>query len=245
MGIDPLEIRLKNGYVEATPTSTARFTAVDCAATGKGKPGDPLGQKDQHLEDSDLRPSPTKRRGKGMARCSRDVILPNSCCFIKVDQDASASVICSAPEIGVEQKTVMAQMAARRHRGSTRNGLHLDTRHDITPYNGSVGSSRNTYHMGNPFASPAGGAPEDPGRRRKDAGDRSWETGSPRGKVSTMPEKNGSTLKTVMAKKFPRGGPSCGESFRHGGVSSSGGKPGLGGMSSICWMFAPHAPRWR
>jgi len=114
------------------------------------------GQKDPHLEESSLATFADKSAGeKEWPRCSGDGHSHQLCCFIKVGpgrecqrhlqrtrdrgwtEDRDGPDGCRIPS-GFPSETV----------------LHLEHRHDITPYNGSVGSSV-ILSYGNAIASPA------------------------------------------------------------------------------------------
>lgn len=145
LGMDPVEIRLQNGYEEGDPYLNGQIMHG-------------VGMLDTVKEASDeiewgsveREPAPHLRRGKGIATMLKPTMTPSSSnCVINLEEDGRVVVIAAAPEIGAGQDTVLAQMAADAI------GVNLDhvsvpaTDTALTPYNGPVASSRTTYHMGN------------------------------------------------------------------------------------------------
>jgi CO/xanthine dehydrogenase Mo-binding subunit len=243
LGINPLELRLKNAYVEGDRYINGQVLhgvglkeTIEKAAQEIG-----WGKMSQSF-------SAAKRRGKGMAVILKGTLTPtNSCCFIKVSQDAKATVICTTPETGGGQKTVLSQIAADAI------GLPLDsvsvTTPDtpITPYNDAVGSSRTTFHMGNAVLA----AGQQVRRRILDLASKTLNTDPDRlslfeGKIFEEGVGERITLKALLSQAF---GPAI-DLLSEGSYSPSdspllAASPNLGGwdarMSSIFWMFATHA----
>ena len=243
LGIDPLELRLKNAYAEGDRYINGQLLhgvglkeTMEKAALeiGWGKTEQPS--------------SPSKRRGKGMAVILKGTLTPtNSCCFIKVNQEARATVICTAPETGGGQKTVLSQIAADAI------GLPLDsvvvTSPDtsITPYNDAVGSSRTTFHMGNAIVS----AGQQVRRKILDLAGKALNTDPGRlslaeGKIYEEGVGERTTVKILLSQTFGAAVDLLGEGFYTPAESPLlAADPNLGGwdarMSSIFWMFATHA----
>ena len=143
--IDPVELRLKNGYEEG-----------DAYLNGQIMHGVGLRETIERTAEEigwgevERKPAPHLRRGKGIATMIKPTMTPSSSnCVINVEADGRVTVIAAAPEIGAGQNTVLAQMAA--------DGIGVPLEHVsvpatdtlLTPYNGPVASSRTTYHMGN------------------------------------------------------------------------------------------------
>jgi CO/xanthine dehydrogenase Mo-binding subunit len=145
LGIDPVAIRLQNGYEEGDPYLNGQIMhGVGMLDTVK-RASEEIGWGSVERE-----PAPYLRRGKGIATMLKPTMTPSSSnCVINLEQDGRVVVIAAAPEIGSGQDTVLAQMAADAI------GVPLDhvsipaTDTAFTPYNGPVASSRTTYHMGN------------------------------------------------------------------------------------------------
>jgi carbon-monoxide dehydrogenase large subunit len=145
LDIDPVVLRLRNGYEEGDPY-----------LNGQIMHGVGLRETIERARDAidwgriERAPAPHLRRGKGIATMIKPTMTPSSSnCVINVDRGGRVSVVCAAPEIGSGQDTVLAQMAADAI------GVRVDdvdvpgTDTALTPYNGPVASSRTTYHMGN------------------------------------------------------------------------------------------------
>jgi CO/xanthine dehydrogenase Mo-binding subunit len=242
LGIDPYELRMKNGYVEEDRYINGQVLhGVGLKETlRKAKEEIAWGEKDPPT-------SATKRRGKGMAVILKGTLTPtHSTCFIKMNQDGRATVICTLPETGGGQRTVLAQMAADAI------GLPLDAISvtfpdtSVTPYNDAVGSSRTTFHMGNAVLAAgqnlrekvlhlAAKALKTDAERLVLVEGKIYEEGSER-----------ITVKALLNQSFGPAVDLLGEgSYNPAGSPSLAGYPGLQGldgrMSSIFWMFATHA----
>jgi CO/xanthine dehydrogenase Mo-binding subunit len=152
LGIDPVAIRLQNGYEEGDPYLNGQIMhgvglheTIERAAVEIG-----WGTIEREA-------APHLRRGKGIATMIKPTLTPSSSnVVINLAQDGRVAVICAAPEIGAGQDTVLAQMAADAI------GVPLDdvsvpaTDTALTPYNGPVASSRTTYHLGNAILTAGG-----------------------------------------------------------------------------------------
>ena len=243
LGIDSLEFRLKNAYVESDRYINGQLLhgvglkeTIEKATQEIG-----WGKREQPS-------SPEKRRGKGMAVILKGTLTPtSSCCFIKVNQDGKATVICTTPETGGGQKTVLSQIAADAI------GLPLDsisvTTPDtsITPYNDAVGSSRTTFHMGNAIFA----AGQQVNRKILVLAGKALNTDPQRlslfeGKILEEGVGERITLKALLTQAFGPAMDLLGEAFYNASESSMlTADPDLKGwdgrMSSIFWMFATHA----
>lgn len=145
LGMDPLEIRLKNGFIEGDHYINGQVLhSVGLTETLK-KSAHEIGWGKVTQSNS-----PTKRRGKGIATMLKGTLTPtSSSCFIKMDRDASVTVICSVPEIGAGQKTILSQIVAETIGIPIESISISEPDTSITPFNDAVGSSRTTFHMGN------------------------------------------------------------------------------------------------
>jgi carbon-monoxide dehydrogenase large subunit len=239
--IDPLEIRLKNGYVEGDRWINGQVLhGVGLSETlEKARREIGWGKVKQ-------KPSGTKRRGKGIATMLKGTLTPSSsCCFIRVNQDASVTVLCSSPEIGGGQKTVFSQIAADTI-GVPLGSISIpnpDTH--VTPFDTAVASSRTTYHMGNAILR----AGHQARKKILELAGNLLETDPARlslseGKVFEEDVGERITLKALMAKKFGARGADeiLGEAhFTPADSPLLAASPGLIRMSSIFWMYATHA----
>ncbi|MFH1329239.1 MAG: xanthine dehydrogenase family protein molybdopterin-binding subunit [Actinomycetota bacterium] len=144
LGLDPLAIRLQNGYAEGDPWHNGQILhGVNVAGTLERASAE-IG-----WGTVDPAPAPHLRRGKGIATMIKETATPTSSnVVIKVEPDGQVSVLCAAPEIGAGQATVLAQMAADAV-GVPLEAVSLPaTDTATTPYNGPVASSRTTFHVG-------------------------------------------------------------------------------------------------
>ena len=243
LGIDPLEIRLKNAYVDGDRYINGQVLHGVGLKESLLKASQEIGWTDRAQQ-----PSATKRRGKGMAVTLKGTITPTgSCCFVRVSQDATATVICTVPETGGGQRTVLTQMAADIL------GLPLDsitvTHPDtsVTPYNDAVGSSRTTFHMGNVLMK---ACLHVRGKILALAGEILHTDPSrlslAEGNVVEQGVGNRMTVKALLTEKYGPFMDITGEAYYDPADSPLlAANPGLKGwdskMSSIFWMFATHA----
>ena len=149
LGMDPLELRLKNAFEEE-----------DSFHTGQTLHG--IGIKESLLQAADsigwtagsrstaLGSGGRIRRGRGIACSIKGTVTPSlSTAVVKLEEDGSVSVLTSTVEMGQGSDTALAQMAAE--------ALHVDFSRVkvaspdtlVTPYDQSTTSSRSTYSMGN------------------------------------------------------------------------------------------------
>jgi CO/xanthine dehydrogenase Mo-binding subunit len=150
LGLDPLELRLRNIYVDGDVSVTgerlAHVGVRECleraaAAIGweKSRPSRPSSSG----HDAPL-------RGRGVACILKSTLTPTSSFgYVKLDGDGSAEVITSAVEHGQGAHTVLTQIAAEELRiPMDRIRCVMPDTH-VTPYDRSSTSSRTTFHMGN------------------------------------------------------------------------------------------------
>lgn len=145
LGLDPLEIRLKNvlreGDVNVTGEKMHSVGAQECL------------RKAAEAIEWGKKPAAGQgpwRRGKGIAHGNKYSIAPTaSCAYLKVHDDETIEVRMSADEMGQGVKTVMAQIAAEEFGLSVDRVrvIHGDTA--FTPYDMGSVSSRSTYNTGN------------------------------------------------------------------------------------------------
>ena len=239
-GIDPLEIRLKNGYVEGDSYINGQALHSVGLRETLEKASREIGWGEKKSEKAG-----TKFKGKGIATTIKGTATPtDSSCFIKVDPDGSITLLSSSVEVGGGQKTVLAQIAADTI-GVPLTSISVpnpDT--NMTPYDYAVASSRTTYHMGN--------AVRIAGQKvRKKileiAGEilKTDPTSLSLSEGEIFKEGTGEqiTLKALLTKRFgAKGGAILEEGyFTPEGSHLLEALPGLKGMSSIFWMFATHA----
>jgi len=238
--MDPLEIRLKNGYQEGDAYINEQVMhAVGLRET--------LLRASREIGWPPSKPKPlgTRFRGKGLAATIKGTATPTeSSCFIKVNPDGTLTLLSSSVEIGAGQKTVLAQIAAETI-GVPLASISIpnpDT--SITPFDAGVTSSRTTYHMGNAVH----GAGLEVRRKILEVAGEVLKTEPGRlslsqGRIFEEGAGERLTLKELLAKKFGgRGGGLLAEGrFSPAGSPLLAAAKGREGMSSIFWMFATHA----
>ena len=149
LGMDPLELRLKNlvqeGDIFVTGEPLVSVGISDClrqVASGIGWRG--------REEQQDGAREGSLRRGKGLAVIMKSTTTPTaSAASVRLNSDGSVMLMTSSTEIGQGVRTCLAQIVAERL------GMPVDRvtvsapDTDVTPYDKSTSSSRTTFHMGN------------------------------------------------------------------------------------------------
>ncbi len=240
LGIDPLEIRLKNAYVDGDQYINGQIlNQVGLMET--------LEKTSRAIGWGQPKPKPkgSKFRGKGIATMLKPTATPtDSFCLIRAHHDGSVTLLCGAPEVGAGQKTVLAQIAAETI-GVPLSSISVpnpDTRY--TPFDFAVASSRTTYHMGNAIRQ----AGQKVRQKILDFAGKTLEIDPRRlnlsdGKILAEGGKELLTLPALLGKMFGgKGGSILGEGHYSPAQSSLlAASPGREGLSSIFWMFATHA----
>lgn len=153
LGIDPLELRLKNcmpqGYVDPTTGIHAYSNGIrECVAKGRALFGWDEKRARYAHETGDI------RRGVGFAMFDYKtgvypISLEVSNCRMFMNEDGSVSLQMGATEIGQGADTVFTQMAAETV-GLTEGNVHIvstqDT--DVSPFDLGAYGSRQTYVCG-------------------------------------------------------------------------------------------------
>ena len=239
LGIDPLELRLKNAYGDGDRYINGQImTRVGLKETLLTA-GRAIGWN---------KPKPkregAKVRGRGIATVIKPTATPtDSYCFIKMNQDGSVNVFSAAVEVGGGQMTVLAQIAADAI-GVPLAAISVpnaDTA--VVPYDSGVTSSRITFHMGNAVRQ----AGEEVRRQildiaadllKTDTGHLTLSEGIISGEEVEKPM----TIKALLARKYPRGCSLMAEGhYSPAGSPLLAAMPGRERLSSIFWMFATHA----
>ncbi|HEY7168241.1 MAG TPA: xanthine dehydrogenase family protein molybdopterin-binding subunit [Candidatus Binatia bacterium] len=149
--MDPLELRLKNGYengdkfvTEETLRSVGLKDCLDAVA-------DSIGWTDREFKSSKVQGSrfETVRRGKGLACMIKATITPSiSCAVLKLNEDSSLSIYAGTVEMGQGSETVLAQIAGKELGIPLADIQVLGVDTDVVPYDLTTSSSRSTFHMG-------------------------------------------------------------------------------------------------
>jgi len=140
LGIDPIELRLRNAVEESSLSATGQVLhsvglkeTIRQAATQIG-----WGQG--------LKPY----RGKGIACMHKNTVTPSSsAAFVKLNEDASVTLLCSAVEMGQGASTALAQIVAEELSLPLENISVVQPDTDVTPYDMASVSSRSTFFVGN------------------------------------------------------------------------------------------------
>jgi CO/xanthine dehydrogenase Mo-binding subunit len=146
LGIDPLELRLRNVFRDGDLFMTGETLSGVSVAECLGAVSDAIGWATR-----DVPPAPGPyRRGKGVACTAKSTMTPStSTATVRLDADGSARLLTSSVEIGQGSTTALAQLVADEI------GLGFDAVHvssadtDVTPFDHGTKSSRVTYSVGN------------------------------------------------------------------------------------------------
>jgi len=145
LGIDPLEIRLKNivdeGYI--TPTEKQEAHAVglgECLI----KSMENISQKRKEISKGNI------KEGNGIACGYKISRTPSGCsAFVKLNSDVGADILVSSIEMGQGVNTIFAQIVAEELTIPFDNIKVLPADTDITPFFPASTSSRTTFFLGN------------------------------------------------------------------------------------------------
>ena len=155
LGIDPLELRLKNLVEEGdrfvTGDELVSVGISDCLKRAAEAVG---WQSKQEQKDRELR---GKVRGKGLAVMIKTTMTPsNSSALVRLNADGSAVLLTSSVELGQGTQTSLAQIVAEEL-GIVPERVSVtfpDT--DVTPFDQSTSSSRTIFTMGSAARQAAG-----------------------------------------------------------------------------------------
>ena len=145
LGIDPVDIRLKNiveeGYI--TPTEKEKAHAVglgECL----------IKVKEGIFQKGEGKIIENKKRGKGIACGYKTAKIPSGAsAFVKLNLDASADIYVSSIEMGQGINTILAQIVAEELSIPFNNIRVLPADTEITPFFPATTASRTTFFLGN------------------------------------------------------------------------------------------------
>lgn len=145
LGIDPVDIRLKNiideGYI--TPTEKQEAHAVGLGECLVKSMGD-ISQKREKIIRANT------KKGKGIACGYKISRTPSGCnALIKLNSDIGADILVSSIEMGQGVNTILAQIVAEELTIPFDNIRVVPADTDITPFFQASTSSRSTFFMGN------------------------------------------------------------------------------------------------
>ncbi len=140
IGMDPLEVRLKNALEEG-----------DISVTGQILHS--VGIKEcirKAAEAIEWGKKTGKYRGKGIGTLYKMTQTPSSSsAFVKMSEDGSVEVLASTVDMGQGSSTVLAQIAAEELGVEVNHVRVVSPDTDVTPFDHGTASSRSTFHMGN------------------------------------------------------------------------------------------------
>jgi len=146
LGIDPLEIRLKNAFVEGSASPTGQVLHSVVVKESLNTAADHFGWKDKLATGG-------KSRGRGVACMWYPIgftVLANaSAAVVKVNEDGTATVLTGTVETGQGSLTVLGQIAAEELGVAADDVKVVSADTDTTPMDTGAISSRTTYVTGN------------------------------------------------------------------------------------------------
>ena len=141
LGIDPIEIRLKNALddQDICPTGRQIMTSVG------------LKECIRKIKNNSVWNKPCKKNiGKGIACGFKNTKTPSgSSAVVKINSDGSVEILTSSIEEGQGAKTILAQILAEELKVPLDNITVSSPDTDLTPFDAASVSSRTTFHMGN------------------------------------------------------------------------------------------------
>ena len=141
LGLDPVQIRLKNAYDEGSIHSGGQVLHDVTLKTCLNKVAEVMEWG---------KPSTVPYRGRGIAFGERFIKTPfASAAFLKVNEDGTVDVISSTSEVGQGGETTLCQIAAEELGVPLENVSKAAPDTAYTPFDESTTSSRSTFHMGN------------------------------------------------------------------------------------------------
>ena len=155
LGIDPLELRLKNLVQEGDVFVTGdKLVSVGIAECLKGA-AEAIGWKRE--EEQGSREPGGKVSGKGLAVMIKTTMTPsNSSALVRLNADGSAVLLTSSVEIGQGTQTSLAQIVAEELGISPERVSVTFPDTDVTPFDQSTSSSRTVFTMGGAARQAAG-----------------------------------------------------------------------------------------
>jgi carbon-monoxide dehydrogenase large subunit len=138
--IDPVQLRLKNAVEEGSLSVTGQVLhGVGLKETIK-----------KVAEKIDWGKGTGLYRGKGIACMHKPTVTPSSsAAFVKVNEDGSVTVLCSAVELGQGISTALAQIASEELGIPVEKVFVAQVDTDVTPYDMATVASRSTFFVGN------------------------------------------------------------------------------------------------
>ena len=140
LGMDPLELRLRNAVEEGSESVLGEVLHSVGVKACLQQAADALGWST---------PKPAGR-GRGIACMHKSTGTPtSSAAFVKLNEDGTVSLLSSAVEMGQGAATVLAQIVAEELGVKPGHIRVVAPDTDVTPFERSTTSSRTTFHSGN------------------------------------------------------------------------------------------------
>ena len=140
LGMDPLEIRLRNAVEEGSESVLGEVLHSVGVKECLRRAADAIGWRE---------PKPSGR-GRGIACMHKSTGTPtSSAAFVKLNEDGTVSLLSSAVEMGQGAATVLAQIVAEELGVKPSHIRVVTPDTDVTPFERSTTSSRTTFHAGN------------------------------------------------------------------------------------------------
>src|SRR5215472_5754771 len=150
--MDPLELRMQNGYNEGDKFVTEETLHAVGLKECLNEVARSIGwEKKERQRDKEIgrQGEAAVRRGKGLACMIKATITPSvSCAVMKLNEDASLSVYAGTVEMGQGSETVLAQIAGKELGIPLQAIQVLGVDTDVVPYDLTTSTSRSTFHMG-------------------------------------------------------------------------------------------------
>jgi carbon-monoxide dehydrogenase large subunit len=140
LGMDPLEVRLRNAVEEGSESVLGEVLHSVGVKECLRKAADAL----------DWTAPRVPGRGRGIACMHKSTGTPtSSAAFVKLNEDGTVTMLSSSVEMGQGATTVLAQIVAEELGVKPEHIRVVAPDTDVTPYDRSTTSSRTTFHAGN------------------------------------------------------------------------------------------------
>ena len=242
LGLDPTEIRLRNGLEEGDLSATGQVMYSVGLKETMGRTTAAMPWEGPAGADGAVARGGGVSRGRGVAWMFKNTKTPStSSAFVRVDEDLTVTVLSSSVEIGQGNNTILAQIAAEEL-GVPVEAVRLaapDT--DYTPYDASTTSSRSAFHMGNAVrraAIDAAGQIRGLAAAELHVHPEQVEVRAGKLAVSGQPEHT-IDLGALLRARLRGGGTILGRgTYTPEGATDIDPETGQGAMPSIFWMYA-------
>ncbi len=147
LGLDPVELRLRNLFDKGDTTCTGEVLKTSVGVKQTLRRAIEAAEKGRLPSTSK---SPHVARGRGVATMHKLTYTPTtSTAVIKMNLDGSINILCSSVEIGQGIYTALPQIAAEKFGIPVEQITMAQPDTDYTPYDQSTSGSRTIFHMGN------------------------------------------------------------------------------------------------